>query len=87
MTKNSDKKLYRLLAMNLPGYSHNTSETLFVKFLCNSGEVEITGDEIQVRMKKKRNLPALLSEMEKFNDVRIPWMNNNKLVFSGASTT
>ena len=79
--------LYRLLAMNLPGYTHNTSETLFEKFLCNSGEVEITDDEIQVRLKKKRNLPALLSEMEKFMDVRIPWMDNKKLVFSGTSTT
>lgn len=79
--------LYRLLAMDLPGYSHNTSETLFEKFLCNSGEIEITNDEIQVRMKKKRNLPALLSEMEKFSDIRIPWMHNNKLVFSGASST
>lgn len=79
--------LYRLLAMNLSGYSHNTSETLFEKFLCNSGEIEITGDEIQVRMKKKRNLPALLSEMEKFKDIRIPWLDNKKLIFSGASTT
>ncbi len=79
--------LYRLLAMNLPGYTHNTSETLYEKFLCNSGEVEITDDEIQVKMKKKRNLPALLGEMEKLRDIRIPWMDNKKLVFSGASTT
>jgi hypothetical protein len=79
--------LYRLLAMNLPGYTHNTAETLYEKFLCNSGEVEITDDEIQVRMKKKRNLPALLGEMEKFRDVGIPWMQNKKLVFSGSSTT
>ncbi len=66
--------LYRLLAMNLPGYSHNTSETLFEKFLCNSGEVEITRDEIHIKMKKKRNLPALLFEMERFNNIRVPWM-------------
>ncbi len=79
--------LYRLLAMNLPGYTHNTSEILYEKFLCNCGEIEITNDEIQVKMKKKRNLPALLSEMEKFKDLRISWMNNCKLVFSGASTT
>jgi hypothetical protein len=73
--------------MNLPGYSHNTSETLFEKFLCNRGEVEITGDEIQVKMKKKRNLPAMLREMEKFKNFRIPWMDDKKLVFSGASYT
>lgn len=79
--------LYRLLAANLPGYSHSTSETLYEKFLRNSGEVEITGDEIQIRMKKKRNLPAMLGQMEKFTGVRIPWMHNKKLVFSGASST
>lgn len=79
--------LYRLLAINLPGYMHNTSETLYEKFLCNSGEVEITSDAIQVKMKKKRNLPALLGEMEKFEGIRIHWMDNKKLIFSGASTT
>ena len=60
---------------------------VYYKFLCNSGEVEITDDEIQVKMKKKRNLPALLGEMEKFRDVGIPLMQNKKLVFSGSSTT
>jgi hypothetical protein len=79
--------LYRLLAMNLPGYTHNTSETLYEKFLHNSGEIEIADDEIRIKMKKKRNLPALLGEMEKFKDLRIPWMNNKRLVFSGSSTT
>jgi hypothetical protein len=79
--------LYRLLAMNLPGYAHNTSETLYEKFLHNSGEIEIADDEIRIKMKKKRNLPALLGEMEKFKDLRIPWMNNKRLVFSGSSTT
>ena len=79
--------LYRLLAMNLTGYMHNTSESLYEKFLCNSGEVEISEDEIQVKMKKKRNLPALLGEMDKFRNIAIPWMQNKKLQFSGSSTT
>ncbi|GAX60465.1 hypothetical protein SCALIN_C11_0076 [Candidatus Scalindua japonica] len=79
--------LYRLLAMNLPGYTHNTSTTLFEKFLCNSGEIEITSEKIIVRMKKKRNLPALLNEMEKFENIVIPGMDNKKLVITGSSTT
>ncbi|MBI3597913.1 MAG: transposase [Nitrospirae bacterium] len=79
--------LYRLLARHLPGYTHNTSETLFEKFLCNSGDIEITDHEIKIMMKKKRNLPALLSEMEKFKDMVIPWLDNKKLFFSGSSTT
>ncbi len=79
--------LYRLLAINLPGYTHNTSATLFGKFLCNSGKIEITSEEIIIRMKKKRNLPALLTEMEKFKNITIPWMSNKKLIFVCASTT
>jgi len=79
--------LYRLLAMNLPGYTHNTSTTLFEKFLCNSGEIEITSEKIIVRMKKKRNLPALLNEMEKFENIVIPCMDNKKLIITGSSTT
>ncbi len=79
--------LYRLLAMDLSGYSHNTSQSLYEKFLYNSGEVEITDDQILVKMKKKRNLPALLSAMDKFRDLRIPWLDDKKIVFLGASTT
>ena len=79
--------LYRLLAMKLPGYSHNTSQSIYEKFLSNSGEVEIAHDEILIRMKKKRNLPALLGEMQRFKALKLPWMDNKKLVFYGASTT
>lgn len=79
--------LYRLLAMNLPGYTHNTSKSLYEKFLCNSGEVEIADKEIIIKMKKKRNLPALLTEMENFENLSIPWMNNKKMIFAGSSTT
>jgi hypothetical protein len=79
--------LYRLLAINLPGYTHNTSTTLFEKFLYNSGEIEITSEKIIVQMKKKRNLPALLNEMEKFENIVIPDMDNKKLIITGSSTT
>jgi len=79
--------LYRLLAMNLDGYRHNTSKTLYEKFLRNGGDIEITSHCIWVKMKKKRNLPVLLSEMEKYNDLVYPWLNGKKLRFVGASTT
>jgi rRNA-processing protein FCF1/transposase len=79
--------LYRLLAMNLDGYSHNTSKKLYEKFLCNGGEIEITSDTIDVKMKKKRHLPALLSEMEKYKTINYPWMGNKKIRYFGASTT
>jgi len=79
--------LYRLLAKDLPGYSHNTSISLFEKFVSNSGEIKISSDTIKVKMKKKRNLPALLTEMEKFQNIVIPWMDNKKINFSGSSSS
>jgi hypothetical protein len=63
------------------------AQSLYEKFLYNSGEIEIMDVQILVKMKKKRNLPALLSAMDKFKDLRIPWLNDKKCVFLGASTT
>ncbi|MCP4915276.1 MAG: transposase, partial [Oligoflexia bacterium] len=79
--------LYRLFALNLRGYSHNTSLTLFEKFFYNSGEVEITSNSIIVKMKKKRNLPALLTEMGKFKNMSVPWLDNKNIIFQASSTT
>lgn len=79
--------LYRIFASSLSGYSHQTAKTIFDKFLYNSGEVEITPQTIEIRLKKKRHLPALLTEMQKFHGQKIPWFENRKLIFSGASTT
>lgn len=72
--------LLRLLAMDLPGYSHNTDFSLFNKFLSMSGTVEIKSDEILVKMKKKRNLPALLTAMEPFQNEAIAFWENRKLI-------
>jgi hypothetical protein len=79
--------LLRLLAMDLPGYSHSTDFCLFNKFLSMNGTVEITSDEILVKMKKKRNLPALLTAMEPFQAMSISILGNRKLIFTGDSTS
>jgi len=79
--------LLRLLAMDLPGYSHNTDFSLFNKFLSMSGTVEIKSDEILVKMKKKRNLPALLTAMEPFQNEAIAFWENRKLIFTGDTTS
>ena len=70
--------LYRLLAEDLPGYTHNTAATLFDKFMMNSGQVHIDGDSVTVIMKKKRNIPALLTALEKFQNKPIVWMHDLK---------
>ena len=79
--------LIRLFAMDLPGYSHSTDFTLFNKFLSMSGSVEIKSDEILVKMKKKRNLPALLTVMEPFQRKTISILGNRKLILTGDTTS
>ena len=79
--------LIRLFAMDLPGYSHSADFTLFNKFLSMSGSVEIKSDEILVKMKKKRNLPALLTVMEPFQRKTISILGNRKLILTGDTTS
>ena len=73
--------LYRLLALDLEGYSHLNATSLFEKFICNSGSVSITPEAISVTMKKKRHLPILLRALEPFQNQPIAWMENRRLNF------
>jgi len=77
--------LFRLFAMDIERYSHFSDVRLFEKFIANSGEIEIEKDAIQIKLKKKRNLPALLTSMSQFENVKIPWLKNKSLIFSGLS--
>lgn len=75
--------LLRLFAMDLEGHWNNTAQTLFDKFLNNSGSVEIRSDSVEVRLKKKRNLPALLTAMEGFDGRRIRVLGGRNLNVCG----
>jgi len=71
--------LYRLLAVDLHGYSHNTAQSLYDKFIHNSGIASIDNSVITVKMRKKRNLPAILSIMSRYLPEKIHWLNNKNL--------
>lgn len=77
--------IYRLFALDLEGYSHMTSQSIYEKFIANPAEVEIKEQEIVIKLKKKRNLPMILENMDKYKDLKIPWLNNSKIVFQGAT--
>lgn len=79
--------LLRILAMDLAGYSHNADGTLFNKFLSMSGTVEIMMDQIIIKFKKKRNLPALLTAMESFQNKPITILGGRRLIFTGDTTS
>lgn len=77
--------LYRIFACALEGYSSCTPQTLYQKFIHNSGRVKITDNKIIITMKKKRHLPAILTSMQRFQDGPIRWLGEKELVFQGAS--
>jgi len=79
--------LYRLLALELGRYSHFTSLRLFEKFILNGGFVDVEGDTITVRLKKKRDLPLMLEILKNFQDQKYEWLHHKKIVFEGASTS
>lgn len=66
--------LYRLLAKELPRYTHQTAEKLYEKFISNSGKVTIDENKIEILLKKKRHLPAVLSTMKNFAPCSISWL-------------
>ncbi|MCP4551314.1 MAG: transposase [Bacteroidetes bacterium] len=79
--------LLRLLAMDLPGFSHMADMTLYNKFLSMGGRVEITASKVIVKLKKKRNLPVLLTAMQSFQNTPIKILGNKKLIFMSDTTS
>lgn len=79
--------LYRLIALDLEQYSRYASPKIYRKFIVNSGKVNITQDTIEVRLKKKRNLPLLLETSEKYQKYKYDWLDGRKVIFIPASTT
>ena len=79
--------ILRLFAMDLPGYSHNADYTLYKKFLSMTVNVKIGIDEISIYLKKKRNLPALLTAMEQYKNMQIYILGKRELAFMGDSSS
>ena len=70
--------LYRLLAVDLPGFNHSTAVSLFDSFMDNGGQLRIDEEVVTVRLKKKRHLPLLLTALERFQNQPISWMQNRR---------
>jgi len=77
--------LFRLMALDLERYSYIADQSLYGKFLDNSADIEIENNKINVHLKKKRNLPAILQAMQKYKSIKYKWLNNLNVEFYGAS--
>ena len=79
--------LYRLFAMQLEGYSHNTASVIYDKFIRNGGKIHINHRTVNVKLKKKRNLPAILTAMNSYETIKVPWLMDKNIEFKGASNS
>lgn len=79
--------LYRVFASHLTGHAHNAAVTLYEKFIQNSGNVSIGAQGVIVKIKKKRNLPLLLTVMDPFQKTKVKWLNNLPIQFVAATHT
>lgn len=77
--------LYRLFARDLNRYSHLSDQSIYEKFIENSADIKIEEELIEVRFKKKRNLPLILEIMVNYEKQNYSWLNNKKIKFSGAT--
>lgn len=78
--------LLRLFATDLQGgYSRLNPESLYTKFLQNSGRVNISNSHIEIMLRKKRNLPAILSATQKFREKPSRIFEGRRLIISGDS--
>lgn len=77
--------LYRLLAADLERYFNLSDISIYEKFIANSGDLSIKDKKIIVKLKKKKNLPLILSAMQKYDHQNYSWADDNRLIFEGMS--
>ena len=77
--------IFRMFSLDSARYKHLEDQSVFEKFLDNPGEIKITDENIQVKLKKKRALPKVLEKMAQFENIKYDWLNNFNIQFSGAT--
>ncbi len=91
--RNYEKKEIRLifidylLAQMLPRYSHQTAEKLYDKFIANARHVKMDDTTINLFMKKKRHLSAMLSAMKPLMPSQLSWSVDKKINLSAATNS
>ncbi len=77
--------LYRLLARDLGRYSHLSDQSIYDMFIENSADIKIGEENIEIKYKKKRNLPLLMEVMSNFEDQNYSWLSTKNILFNPAT--
>jgi len=77
--------IYRLFALEMERYENISVQSVYEKFIKNAADIKIDQDNVQVFLKKKRNLPLVLEKTNPDPNQRYSWLGNKKITFEGAS--
>lgn len=72
--------LYHRFAQDLPRFERNRANTLFRKFVDMPGKISFDGEKLVVKIRKRACTPVLLGVAPLKNSIRVPWLNNAKLI-------
>ena len=79
--------IYRLFALDLDRYAHQSDEKIYEKFVAIQGKISIKNSEIIVDMKKRRDLPLILETMNNYKDLRYDIFEGRTMKFTGATSS
>ena len=65
-------------------YENISVQSVYEKFIKNNAD-KIDKDNVNVILKKKRNLPLVLEKTNLYPNQRYSWLSNKKITFEGAS--
>ena len=66
-------------------YENISVQSVYEKFIKNTADIIIDEDNVQVFLKKKRNLPLVLEKTNLDPYQKYSWLGNKKITFKGAS--
>lgn len=72
--------IYHRFAQVLPRFERNRANTLFRKFVDMPGKISLDGEKLVVKIRKRACTPILLGVASLRNSIRVPWLNNAKLI-------
>jgi len=79
--------IYRLFAVDLERYSNFSDERIYRKFIVNNGNVQVKNKNINIELKKKRDLPQIIEMMKQNENLKYPWLNFSEINFIPSATT
>ena len=75
--------IYRSFARRLAnGYATATPDTIFRHFIATPGELRVSDDGIDVRLRPRAHTPVLLDAGYQDHTTKIPWWNDRQLSYS-----